>query len=109
MNKTLKINYLIKISIGLSYRNKTFSYEREIELPFQPFYDLLLNIDDTSISLSNTNNSELDLKTKIIWNHKKQNFDIIITFLYKRDADDREITNVSNRFKNWKQTYNGNN
>ena len=108
MNKILQNNYLIKISLGFSYRKKSLAYEREIELPFQPFYDLLLNIDDTSISLSNTDNSELDLTTKIIWNHKNQNFDIIITYLYKREADDREINNISNRFKNWKQTYNGN-
>lgn len=90
----------VEFFVSFNYFGHSLSYSKLFELPFIPFYGLIMDFDDDICHTVELVNNDYT-KTRIYYNIKDEQFVVDVSTYWKRPVSDDTIDHVLKEYKDW--------
>lgn len=97
--------YKVEFWVSFVYGCWNLSFTREIELPFTPFFDLVVQFPGECEETVELNNNEY-CRTTIVYDLQQQKFVIDVRNYWKRTVSDETIDSTLTQFSGWERNDN---
>lgn len=98
--------YEVDIKIYFNYNGTTLGFNKNIELPFIPYYGLSIIFDDEKeYELKLKNADDYDYNTEISYSINKKRFEILIHESCNYQIDIENINYILKKFSDWKKLH----